>query len=73
MAEVRNVEMQFATLRAYAPRWEYLVKPICVGLDVVDFNAFGRERWELVTITSQVHFQVAYFKRRVADEDGEAA
>jgi hypothetical protein len=50
-----------------ATRWEYLTAPVLIHNTQAILNNFGRDGWELVTVTSGVNGEqlVAWFKRPV--------
>lgn len=50
-------------------RWEYLTAPVLIHSTQAILNNFGRDGWELVTITSGMNAEqlVAWFKRPVRD------
>jgi hypothetical protein len=52
---------------AAATRWEYLTAPVLIHNTQAILNNFGRDGWELVTVTSGPHGEqlVAWFKRPV--------
>jgi hypothetical protein len=52
---------------AAATRWEYLTAPVLIHNTQAILNNFGRDGWELVTVTSGVNGEqlVAWFKRPV--------
>jgi hypothetical protein len=47
--------------------WEYLTAPVLIHNTQAILNNFGRDGWELVTVTSGAHGEqlVAWFKRPV--------
>lgn len=50
-----------------ATRWEYLTAPVLIHSTQAILNNFGRDGWELVTVTSGMSAEqlVAWFKRPV--------
>jgi len=56
-----------STPGAAATRWEYLTAPVLIHNTQAILNNFGRDGWELVTVTSGPHGEqlVAWFKRPV--------
>jgi hypothetical protein len=55
------------SLGAEATTWEYLTAPVLIHNTQAILNNFGRDGWELVTVTTgATHEQlVAWFKRPV--------
>lgn len=49
-------------------RWEYLTAPVLIHSTQAILNNFGRDGWELVTVTTGANAEqlVAWFKRPVA-------
>ena len=49
------------------PRWEYLTAPVLIHNTQAILNNFGRDGWELVTVTTGANPEqpVAWFKRPV--------
>jgi hypothetical protein len=48
-------------------RWEYLTAPVLIHSTQAILNNFGRDGWELVTVTTGANAEqlVAWFKRPV--------
>jgi hypothetical protein len=54
---------------ASVPRWEYLTAPLLIHNTKAILDNFGRDGWELVSVTSGMNPEqlVAWFKRPVRD------
>jgi hypothetical protein len=50
-------------------RWEYLTAPVLIHATQQILNNFGREGWELVSVTTGANPEqlIAWFKRPVQD------
>jgi hypothetical protein len=50
-------------------KWEYLTAPVLIHATQAILNNFGREGWELVTVTTGANPEqlIAWFKRPVQD------